>query len=418
MVTTFFPPYNFGGDGIYIYRLSNELARRGHAIDVVHCTDAYRVLEKRGPKGDYPNHPNVTVHRLRSGFGLISPLLTQQTSYPFFKGRKIKDLIDEKNFDIIHFHNMSLIGLQTLLYGDAIKLYTMHEHWLVCPMHVLWKFGKEPCTKRNCIPCQIVGNRPVQWWRYTDIMKKTIDHIDAFISPSVFTKRKHHEMGFNKPITQIPYFIPTSDNGHDSMFDNSFKYNRSYFLFVGRLEKIKGLQNLIPVFKNYKKCDLLVAGDGEYEHTLRQQAKGIPNIKFLGRLPYQKLLSLYQNALAVIVPSLCYEVFGIIIIESFIQRTPVIVNNLGALPEVVTQSGGGFIYNNEDDLIAHMDKFFQNPDLRRVLGDKGYHAYLKYWSENYHINKYYHLIKEVADRKNLTNPAIETLREEVMEQMC
>jgi hypothetical protein len=35
MVTTFYPPYNFGGDGIYVHALSNELARRGQ-VDVIH----------------------------------------------------------------------------------------------------------------------------------------------------------------------------------------------------------------------------------------------------------------------------------------------------------------------------------------------------------------------------------------------
>ncbi|NIT99681.1 MAG: glycosyltransferase, partial [Nitrosopumilaceae archaeon] len=54
-----------------------------------------------------------------------------------------------------------------------------------------------------------------------------------------------------------------------------------------------------------------------------------------------------KSSLALLVSSICYEVFGIIIIEAFAQRTPVIVNNLGALPEVVQQSGGGYVYNND-----------------------------------------------------------------------
>ena len=37
--------------------------------------------------------------------------------------------------------------------GDGIKLYTAHEHWLVCPMHVLWRHGRELCTGRQCLRC-------------------------------------------------------------------------------------------------------------------------------------------------------------------------------------------------------------------------------------------------------------------------
>jgi hypothetical protein len=59
MVTTFSPPYNFGGDGMFIYRLSNALAEQGHRVEVVHCIDAYRSVASRGaePKGVYPITP-------------------------------------------------------------------------------------------------------------------------------------------------------------------------------------------------------------------------------------------------------------------------------------------------------------------------------------------------------------------------
>src|SRR5438093_53872 len=124
MVTTFYPPYNFGGDGIYIHRLCNELARRGHQVDVIHCQDSFLALSSSGTKGDYPNHPNVRVHGLKSGAGVLSPLLTQQTGRPFLKKKKLKAMLEENDYDVIHFHNMSLIGITALEFGNALKLYT------------------------------------------------------------------------------------------------------------------------------------------------------------------------------------------------------------------------------------------------------------------------------------------------------
>ena len=50
MLTTFYPPYNFGGDGVFIYHLANELARRGHRVTVVHCVDSFQTLT-RAPRG-------------------------------------------------------------------------------------------------------------------------------------------------------------------------------------------------------------------------------------------------------------------------------------------------------------------------------------------------------------------------------
>ena len=418
MVTTFYPPYNFGGDGIFVYRLSNELARRGHTVDIIHCIDSYKILERKDPGGECTNHPNITVHSLKSRCGFLSPLLTHQTSYPFFKSKEIKSLITEKEFDVIHYHNMSLIGLNVIPFGDAIKLYTLHEYWLICPRHTLLKYGRQVCEKSNCFLCQIVGRRPIQWWRSLGIMQKALSHIDAFISPSIFTKKKYQEHGLNAPVVFIPNFFPTSASNDVPPEDSSFQYTRPYFLFVGRLEKIKGVQNLIPIFSRYRKCVLLVAGDGEYARSLRHLAAGVQNIKFLGCLSYKKLRSLYRDALAVIVPSVWCEVFGLIVIEAFAKRTPVIVNNSGALAELVTQSGGGFIYNNADQLIEYMEKLRLDPNLRNLLGAKGYQSYRKYYTEQYYIKRYYNLFQELAARQDLKDPAVAALQNELEKQTC
>ncbi len=398
MVTTFYPPYSFGGDGMYVYRLSNELARRGHRVDVFHCGDAYAVLQKSAVKGDYPNHPGVRVTRLKSRAGFLSPLITQQTGIPIFKN-KLKTSLENGGYDVIHYHNMSLMGITALSYGSStktVKLYTTHEHWLVCPMHVLWKFDREVCTKKSCFSCQLAGKRPPQWWRYTGLLEKMLPHVDCFISPSRFTLKKHLAMDLKIPITHIPYFLPVPTEPNEDL-QNKTTDRRPFFLFVGRLEKIKGLQNVIPIFQEKKNYDLLIAGDGEYMENLRALAGESPNIRFLGRVGQHRLRALYRQAIAVVVPSICLETFGIIIIEAFSMKTPVIVNNLGPLPEVVEDSRGGFIYNTPDELAEALERFAETPELRRELGNNGYSAFLKYWSEDAHLSQYFNLIETIQN---------------------
>lgn len=393
MVTTFYPPYNFGGDGMHIYRLSNELAKLGHSVDIFHCEDSFLLLSNKPLSGDFPNHPNIKVHGLRSGKGFLSPLLTQQTSIPFLKGDLKKALVTNE-FDVIHYNNMSLIGITALNYGSstAVKLYTTHEHWLVCPMHVLWKYNREVCTKKACFSCQLAGKRPPQLWRYTGLLERMLKHVDCFLSPSRFTLNKHLEMGLDIPIKQLPYFLPTPTEDSENIQTDKVS-EKPYFLFVGRLEEIKGVQNIIPIFRKQNKYNLLIAGDGDYRKSLEDQAQNAPNIKFLGRIDQKRLQGLYQTALAVIVPSICFETFGIIIIEAFSRKTPVIVNNLGALPEVVEDSGGGFVYENENQLIEAIHMLATIPSLRYELGNKGYRAFLKYWNEQAHLEKYLKIIK-------------------------
>ena len=74
------------------------------------------------------------VHELRSGFGALSPLLTQQTGRPMLKHRALKQILS-RNFDVIHFHNISLIGGPAVLglSNAPVTLYSLHEHWLLCP---------------------------------------------------------------------------------------------------------------------------------------------------------------------------------------------------------------------------------------------------------------------------------------------
>ena len=144
-LTTFYPPLNFGGDGIGVYRLSRELAARGHHVEVVHDADAYALVAggRPTPTG-YPTLPGITVHTLR-GLPVVGPLVTQQLGLPGLKARRIRRILDAGRFDVLHFHNPSLIGGPGLLkYGprDAVRLYTLFEHWLICPTHVLWKFDR------------------------------------------------------------------------------------------------------------------------------------------------------------------------------------------------------------------------------------------------------------------------------------
>ena len=55
MVTTFYPPYHFGGEAMYLYRLVNALAERGHRVTVVHCVDSFRTLTDAPPRGEFPH---------------------------------------------------------------------------------------------------------------------------------------------------------------------------------------------------------------------------------------------------------------------------------------------------------------------------------------------------------------------------
>jgi glycosyltransferase involved in cell wall biosynthesis len=407
-LTTFYPPYSFGGDAMYIYRLAHALGDAGHHVDVVHCVDAYHLLHPAPPPIRFADHPNVAVHGLRSGFGWLSPLLTHQTGRPFLKMDQISEVVRSRRYDVVHYHNVSLLGpgiLELPTPGSTpIKLYTTHEHWLVCPMHVLWKFNSRACERPQCLQCTLMARRPPQLWRYTGMLEKASLHVDRFVSPSRFTAKMHADRGFSRPVGHLPYFIDRADS--DWSEPKPRRQARPYCLFVGRLEALKGLQTLVAVWDRVEECDLLVAGTGTDEANLKAQAASNPSIKFLGPLPQAELGALYVHALACLVPSLTYETFGIVIVEAFARKTPVIVRDLGALPEVVEDSGGGFVYRTDEELLQAVARLAASPALRTELGQKGYEAFVRLWSREAHMQQYFDLLREVSVEK-FDKPLIE-----------
>lgn len=386
---------------MYIYRLAHALGDAGHDVDVVHCVDSYHLLHPGEPEVRFDEHPRVRRHELRSPFKWLSPLLTQQTGRPYLKQAVIGRLLALKAYDVIHFHNTSLLGPQVLKIessAPAVKLYTTHEHWLVCPMHVLWKFNSRACEKPECLKCMLHGRRPPQLWRYTGLLERAARHVDQFVAPSRFTARTHAERGFPEPVGHLPYFIPRADE--DWRNPGPRPQENPYFLFVGRLEVIKGLQTLIDLWHSRNPpYDLLVAGTGAYGEELRRRANGHPRIRFLGPLPQRELGALYYHALSSIIPSITYETFGMIHIESFARKTPVIARDLGALPEAIQDTGGGIVYRTDEELLAAMHRIAGSPALRSELGQKGYDGFLRWWTKEAHMDMYFDLIERVARRK-------------------
>lgn len=414
-LTTFYPPHNFGGDGIGIQRLCRALARRGHAVEVVYDAEAYDALSggrPPAPTGEEP--PGLTTTPLRSGRGKLSLLATQQLGRPVFNGPAIRALLARGRFDVINYHNTSLVGGPGLYdYGDGIKLHMAHEHWLVCESHVLWRHGRELCTGRECLRCVLHHKRPPQPWRYTGLLARKGRQVDAFIAMSEFSRSKHREYGFPFEMEVLPYFLPDPPDtpvGGDPAPDQPASedaphpiterpHTRPYFLFVGRLEVIKGLQDVIPVFERYANADLVIAGDGDYAAKLKQLAGNNPRVHFLGRVAPDDLARYYEHAEALIVPSNCYETFGIILIEAFRQRTPVIARRIGPLPEIVEQADAGDLFSNTEELVQAMERIQADQALRQARAQRAYDAYLDRYCERKVIPRYLDIIRRAAARK-------------------
>ena len=403
MVTSFYPPYYFGGDAMHVYRLSNALARRGHEVTVVHSVDAYWAVGGPPPVGEFPNEPGVTVVPLSTRVPLASALTTYLSGRPGLLAEELRSVLDYGSFDVINYHFVSLLGgPHALSYGTGVKLYTLHEHWLVCPMQTLWKDNREVCLRPRCFRCSLSYRRPPQLWRYTRLMERSLAHVDLFLAPSAFAAEEHARRGLDLSVRVLPYFLPDEPvPAPPGGAAPRVVPQRPYFLYVGRLERLKGVQTLLDVFARYDAADLVIAGDGHYDEPVREAAARLPHVHYLGFLHPSALRELYAGALAVLLPSLGYETFGVVALEAFAEGTPVIARDRGALSEVVAASGGGLTYRSDDDLVAAMDRLRCDEELQRSLATRGQQALRERWSEEAHVGQYFEAIETARARRAL-----------------
>lgn len=339
MTSTFYPPYHLGGDAVHVYQLSNELAKLGHEVHVIHSIDSYRWQRKGEPSDEYPNHENVTVHPIKSPIGKGSPLISYVfgSSYPVTK--KIQSIINEVKPDVLHHHNIAGFGPFILGIEAPKVLYTAHDYWMVCPMNGLTKYDRTYCTsKSNCFMCSIRSNRPPQLWRYSTVLKKCIKNVDTIITPSDFMKNKLKEFGLSGNFTTIHNFAQEPQQTGRPL------HEYPYFFFVGVLEEHKGILNLVDTFIDFKNkisAKLLIAGSGSLESIIKERISKNnchDKILMLGRVDDFSLTNLYANADAVVLPSIWPENCPLVALEALANKTPIIVSNMGGLPEIANKN--------------------------------------------------------------------------------
>jgi hypothetical protein len=219
-------------------------------------------------------------------------------------------------------------------------------------------------------------------------------------SNSFHSRAKHREFGFPFEMEVLPYFLPDAEERELRPRGEGHRpHPRPYFLFVGRLERIKGLDEVIPLFRRIRGADLVIAGAGEAEERWKALAQGQDNVRFLGRVPNDELEAYYRGCEALIVPSICFETFGIILIEAFRQGAPVIARRLGPFPEIVESSGGGELFSGPDELVAAVEGLLRSRERRDAFARAGFRAFQERWCESAVIPRYLELVELARERR-------------------
>lgn len=117
--------------------------------------------------------------------------------------------------------------------------------------------------------------------------------------------------------------------------------NEKVVLFVGRLETVKGVEDLINAFKlllqKYPNTHLFLIGDGDFNNYIKISGDDWSNITFTGKLEKSKVYDFYHIANVGVVCSL-HEEFGLVAVEMMMHQIPIVVSDAGGLDEIVDGS--------------------------------------------------------------------------------
>jgi glycosyltransferase involved in cell wall biosynthesis len=263
--------------------------------------------------------------------------------------------------DIVHVHN-TFAMLSPSVYGACKAegvpvVQTLHNFRFFCPAALFLRDGK-PCEE--CVDRTLLQSVRHRCYRGSAGATATLaamlglhraigtyaNTIDRYITLTEFGRGKAVKGGIPEhKLVVKPNFVPDPPRPGTG--------GGNYIVYVGRLLEGKGADTLVAAWRHLPSVRLLVVGDGalrpELEATARRERL---NIEFVGVQGRQAVLKAIANADFLIMPSVCYETFGLAIAEAYACGTPVLASRIGSLNELVDEgvTGRKFIAGDPDDL--------------------------------------------------------------------
>lgn len=360
-------PYDFaypGGVNNHIIALEKQLTKLGREVKIIAPTS-----KKLDAYGD---------RFIRLGTPRSMPVggTTIRISISLNLAPEIFKILEREKFDIIHLHEpfMVMVCSAVLRYSKATNVGTFHA------------------TK---------GKPGYNWgWPVTPwLLRRRCRNLAGKIAVSPPAKDYASQY--------VPGEFKIIPNGIDLEQFNpcvkpieKFKDGKFNILFVGRLEKRKGLKYLIEACgklqKNFDDLRLIVVGPGtrfrkKYEHQAID-AK-LKNVEFIGAVSDEDLPRYYQTADVFCAPATGQESFGIVLLEGMALGKPVIASNIEGYASVLTHNKEGLLFPPKDSkkLSEALAKVIEDKELRRKMGEEGKRTAEKYSWEKVakRVNNYY-----------------------------
>lgn len=271
---------------------------------------------------------------------------------------EVRRLIRQERPDVVHCHNLMPLLSPSVYYACAAEgvpaVQSVHNYRLFCPSGNFFRCGEicEDCRfglvnslvhrcyrqslgQTSALALMLGAHRALRTWR---------ERVSAYIAPSEFCGKVLQKNGIpHEKIAVKPHFVastypPITGPG-------------KYAVFVGRLSEEKGILQLLSIWKQLPTIPLMIIGCGPAEGDAKRlaQASSPNRICFTGQLSHDQIFERVREARFLLAPSLCYETFGLAVLEAAACGVPAVAARDGALHELISEHQDGLLFDPKDE---------------------------------------------------------------------
>lgn len=340
--------YPNGGSETYIFKLGEELVRKGHEVEYFGMEHEGRVVG---------NHAQSYTSGMDFHTGKLQKLLYPfRIIYSVEARKKLRRVLEDFEPDVVHLNNFNFQLTPSIIYEirsfdkkrgrKTALIYTAHDYQWVCPNHMF----RIPADGELCMRCS--SGRYGYCARYKCIHNSRIKSILGSVEGSLYHRLKTYRMVdriicpsefMNQALSRSPQLgdkTVTMHNFLEKAPDRKEGVKKDYVLYLGRYAEEKGVRTLLEVCSQLRDIPFVFAGSG----PLKEEISTLPNIEDRGFVSGEELEQTIREARFMVFPSSWYENCPFSVMEAQMYGTPVLASDIGGTPELIREGATGELF--------------------------------------------------------------------------
>ena len=345
-------PYDFSFSGAvagHISQLAHQFIAQGHRV---------KILAPYSPSAAQQAEEGVVS--LGRPVPLPSGGSIARVSLSVWLLPRIRRLLEQERFDVIHLHEPLAPVLPA------------------CVLH---------CSKTVNVGTFHAYHGNTRLYRLSHLfLKRWFNKLDGRIAVSP-PALQFISRFFPADYRIIPNGVDVNHFSPDAPPLPEFQDGKTNILFLGRLEKRKGLRYLLEAYSklkwNFPNTRLIVVGPGnpdKLSYRIISERNLQDDVVFTGAVSYRMLSRYYRTADIFCAPNIGKESFGIVLLEAMASARPIVASRIEGFSSVLTHGQQALLVppRNGDALADALALLIQNPDLREQMSARGRETVEKY----------------------------------------